>query len=233
MNYLKWSPKVEILCMQKGIRAYCAPGSYEGMPNALFRNNGDGTFTDVSEESGIARLTGKGMGIAFADYDGDGFVDVFVSNDSYRNFLLHNNGNGTFSEVALFSGVAYNEEGRSMAGMGVDFRDLDNDGLPDIFETAMYGDTFPLYHNLGKGVFEDVSSQSRLESASLRLTGWGAGFSTLTTTDGRTSSSVARRFWTTKKMWTICPTGCLIACSRTSATARLSKWDGRRARLST
>jgi hypothetical protein len=102
-------------------------------------------------------------------------VDIFVSNDTLRNFLFHNNGDGTFSEVGVISGIAYNQDGKSMAGMGVDFRDLDNDGLPDVFETAMYGDTFPLYRNLGKGMFDDVSVSARVASATLRRTGWGTG----------------------------------------------------------
>ena len=92
VNYLKWSSALDPLCLENGIRAYCSPGSYEGLPNLLFHNNGDGTFTDVSESSGIFRHIGKGMGIAFADYDQDGFVDVFVANDSFRNFLFRNHG---------------------------------------------------------------------------------------------------------------------------------------------
>jgi NAD(P)-dependent dehydrogenase (short-subunit alcohol dehydrogenase family) len=145
------------------------------LPNLLFHNNGDGTFTDVSEASGIFRHIGKGMAVAFADYDNDGFVDVFVSNDSFRNFLFHNNGDGTFSEVGLLAGVAYNQDGKSVAGMGVDFRDIDNDGLPDLFETDMYGDSFLFFHNAGNGRFDDRTFASRLAAETRRLTGWGAG----------------------------------------------------------
>ncbi len=175
INYLKWTPETDVSCVVKGIRTYCAPDSYAGLPNLLFHNNGDGTFTDVSESSGILAHVGKGMGVAFADYDGDGFMDVFVSNDTFRNFLFHNNGNGTFSEVGVISGVAYNQDGKSFAGMGADFRDVDNDGLPDIFQTAMYGDTFPLYHNLGHGLFEDVTITSKIKALTSRLTAWGNG----------------------------------------------------------
>jgi enediyne biosynthesis protein E4 len=175
INYLKWSVATDVTCTTKGIRAYCSPNSYAGMPNLLFHNNGDGTFTDVSEASGISQFVGKGMGVAFADYDGDGFIDVFVTNDTFRNFLFHNNGNGTFSEVGIMGGVAYNEDGKSIASMGVDFRDIDNDGLPDAFVTAMRGDTFPLFQNSGKGFFEDRTMSSKLGAATSKLTGWGTG----------------------------------------------------------
>jgi hypothetical protein len=154
---------------------YCSPHEYRGTPNILYRNNGDGTFTDVSEPSHIARYIGKGMGLAFADYDGDGFTDIFISNDSSPNFLLHNNGDGTFTEVALLAGVAYSENGKTVAGMGADFRDIDNDERPDIFQTAMYGDSFPLYRNLGKGQFEDVTDMTGVAAMTTRFTAWGTG----------------------------------------------------------
>ena len=175
INYVKWSIETEPTCVSNGIHAYCSPGSYAGLPNLLFHNNGDGTFTDVSEPSGIFKHVGKGMGVAFADYDNDGFVDIFVSNDTFRNFLFHNNGNGTFTEVGLLSGVAYPENGKSVAGMGVDFRDIDNDGLSDIFETAMYNDNFLLFRNSGKGEFEYASITSGIGAATHHLTAWGTG----------------------------------------------------------
>ena len=175
INYLKWSVETEPACLSNGIRAYCSPDSYSGLPNLLFHNNGNGTFTDVSESSGIFKHVGKGMGVAFADYDNDGFADVFVSNDTFRNFLFHNNGNGTFTEVGLLSGVAYPENGKSVAGMGVDFRDIDNDGLPDIFETAMYGDNFLLFKNIGKGEFDYVTFPSHIGAITQKLTAWGTG----------------------------------------------------------
>ncbi len=175
INYLQWSPQTDVSCTVKNIRTYCSPDSYPGLANLLFHNNGDGTFTDVSEMSGIMAHIGKGMSVAFADYDGDGFTDVFISNDTFRNFLFRNNRNGTFTEVGVLGGVAYNEDGKSIAGMGSDFRDVDNDGKPDIFETAMSGDTFPLYHNLGNGTFEDVDIASHLKPLTTRLTGWGTG----------------------------------------------------------
>ena len=173
-NYLQYSIATAPACKIQGKPAYCAPNNFDGLPNYLYRNNGDGTFTDVSEQSQIAKHHGKGMGMAFADYNDDGFVDVFISNDTFPNFLFKNNGDGTFEEVALLSGVAYNENGRVVAGMGADFRDLNNDGKPEIFHTAMFADTFPLYKNLGDG-FEDVTSAAGITIPSSRLTAWGTG----------------------------------------------------------
>jgi len=174
VTYVKWSIETEPPCTLNRIRAYCAPDSYEGLPNMLFRNNGDGTFTDVSAKSGIGKHVGKGMGVAFADYDGDGWTDAFVSNDSYRNFLFRNQGNGTFSEEAIPAGVAYNENGKSIAGMGCDFRDVDNDGRPDIFVVAMAGDTFPLFLNRPPG-FLDITASSGISRITSTLTAWGSG----------------------------------------------------------
>jgi hypothetical protein len=173
-NYLTYQIATAPRCNIQGVPAYCSPNNFDPLPNFLYRNNGDGTFTDVSEQSRIALSRGKGMGIAFADYDLDGFVDVFISNDTFPNFLFHNKGDGTFEEVAMAAFVAYNENGKTVAGMGADFRDIDNDGKPEIFHTAMFGDTFPLYRNLG-GQFEDVTRATQLSTPSSRLTAWGAG----------------------------------------------------------
>ncbi|MGA7242803.1 MAG: CRTAC1 family protein [Terracidiphilus sp.] len=175
VNYLDYSISTAQSCQTDNIVDYCSPNEYRGTPNILYRNNGDGTFTDVSEQSHISQYVGKGMGVAFADYDGDGFTDIFVSNDTFPNFLLHNNGNGTFTDVALQSGVAYNENGKTVAGMGTDFRDIDNDGRPDIFHAAMFGDTFPLYRNVGNGLFEDVTDATGMAAMTTRFTAWGAG----------------------------------------------------------
>jgi hypothetical protein len=173
INYVRWSIDHEPGCRAGNVPAYCSPASYTGAANLLYHNNGDGTFTDVSESSGIGKLVGKGMGVAFADYDGDGWTDVFVSNDTTRNFLLHNNRDGTFQEVALPAGVAYNDNGKSIAGMGTDFRDVFNDGRPDVFVVGMVGDTFPLFRNTGKG-FLDVTSVSGVGRATFNRTAWGS-----------------------------------------------------------
>jgi hypothetical protein len=174
INYLDYNIADAKLCSIDGVRSYCAPGNFKGTANILYRNNGDGTFTDVSEISHVAQYFGKGMGLAFADYDNDGFMDVFISNDTFPNFLLHNNGDGTFKDVALEQGVAYTADGSVVAGMGTDFRDLNNDGQPDIFHTAMFGNTFPIYKNAG-GQFEDVTETSGMTVFSRRMTAWGTG----------------------------------------------------------
>ncbi len=175
VNYLNYKISTATLCVQQGLPAYCSPVDFLGTPNILYRNNGDGTFTDVSEQSHISRYVGKGMGLAFADYDNDGFTDIFVSNDTFENYLLHNNRDGTFINVAMLAGVAYNAFGNAIAGMGADFRDIDNDGRPDIFETAMFGEGFPLYKNLGDGQFQDVTATAGLSALTSRSTAWGVG----------------------------------------------------------
>lgn len=175
VNYLDYDIHTAALCNIERVPAYCSPNGFQGTHNILYRNNGDGTFTDVSMQSHISQYVGKGMGVAFADYDNDGFTDIFVSNDTFQNFLLHNNGDGTFTDVALEAGVAFTGNGNTVAGMGADFRDLDNDGKPDIFHTAMFGDTFPLYRNLGGGQFEDATSRAGLTTLTSRFTAWGTG----------------------------------------------------------
>jgi len=175
VNYLNYDLKTASACSVGKLPTYCSPNDFQGTPNILYRNNGDGTFTDVSSASHVGQYVGKGMGVAFADYDGDGFTDIFISNDTYPNLLLHNNGDGTFTDMASDAGVAYNEMGKTVAGMGADFRDLNNDGVPDIFHTAMFGDTFSLYANEGKGQFSDVTTSSGLTSGTGRLTAWGTG----------------------------------------------------------
>ena len=174
VNYVRWSVETERPCTTNNFRAYCSPDAYQGLPDMLYHNNGDGTFTDVSEKSGIAKHVGKGMGVAFADYDGDGYMDMFVSNDTFRNFLFHNEHNGTFTETGILNGIAYNENGKSIAGMGCDFKDVDNDGRPDIFVTGMVGDTWPLFRNRGRD-FQDITSSSGIARASAPYTAWGAG----------------------------------------------------------
>ena len=174
INYLDYNIANAKLCSIGNARTYCAPGNFNGTPNILYKNNGDGTFSDVSFSSHIGQYVGKGMGLAFADYDNDGFTDVFVSNDTSPNFLMHNNGDGTFKDAALEEGGAYTANGSVVAGMGADFRDLNNDGLPEIFHTAMFGDTFPLYKNSGTQ-FDDVTDVSGMTAFSHRMTAWSTG----------------------------------------------------------
>ncbi len=181
VHYAKWSIGDENdkrYCgdRSRGIRIYCHPKYFQGLASTLYRNRGDGTFEDVSEKAGISGFAGRGMSVAFADYDGDGYEDVFVTNDNMPNFLFHNKGNGTFEEVALPAGVALREDGKAVASMGADFRDYDNDGLPDIAVTALAGETFPLFRNLGKGIFADATFPSRIGALSLHHSGWGTGF---------------------------------------------------------
>src|SRR5947208_3400174 len=139
-------------------RAYCHPDNFKGVANILYNNNGDGTFTDVSAKAGIANPEGKGLGVSFADYDDDGFTDIFVANDSVPSFLYHNNGNGTFTEVGLPAGVAYNEDGKTFAGMGTDFSDYDNDGRADIVVTDLSNERYHLFHN--NGVVSNVGQRA-------------------------------------------------------------------------
>ena len=177
VHYAKWSVNDDRYCgdRSRNLRIYCHPKYYQGLASTLYRNRGDGTFEDVSQKAGISGFAGRGMSVAFADYDGDGYQDVFVTNDNMPNFLFHNKGNGTFEEVALLAGVALREDGKAVASMGTDFRDYDNDGLPDIAVTALAGETFPLFRNLGKGNFTDATYSSRVGALSLHHSGWGTG----------------------------------------------------------
>jgi Flp pilus assembly protein TadD len=154
---------------EKGHRIYCDPDVFKPLPNALLRNNRDGTFTDVSEPAGLNRHLGKGMGVAVADYDGDGRMDVFVTNDRAPHFLYRNEAGGRFSEVAFEAGVAANESGAMVSGMGCDFKDMDNDGRPDIFVTDLVRDAFTLFANQGKGLFLDRTFPSGIGLASVGL----------------------------------------------------------------
>jgi len=178
VNYAHWTPDFDRYCGERdrNLRVYCHPKYFEGLANTLYRNRRDGTFEDVTAKAGIAAHIGRGMSVAFADYDNDGLMDIFVTNDNMPNFLFHNQGDGTFKEVALEAGVALTNYGLPVASMGADFRDYDNDGLPDLNITALAGETFPLFKNLGKGLFQDATHQSRLAALTTTRSGWSNGF---------------------------------------------------------
>jgi hypothetical protein len=186
VNYCVWGLDKDPFCGSEftGVRTYCHPSKFDPLPDALYHNNRDGTFTEVSSAAGIRLHLGKGMGVAFADYDADGYLDVFVANDTTRNFLFHNNGDGTFSERGLQAGVAYNGDGSALSYMGADFRDVDNDGRPDIFVTAISNETFSYFHNEGGGIFDDFTHPSGLGRLSIFSSGWSNGIFDLNN-DGR------------------------------------------------
>ena len=177
VNYCAWSLGKDQRCgvLKDGYRTYCHPDLFDPLPNILYRNDGNGRFSDRSLESGIGSHLGKGMGLAFADFDSDGWMDVFIANDAWRNFLFRNRGDGRFEEIGLHAGVAYVDAGRPVSGMGADFQDYDGDGRPDIFMTALSNETFPLFRNEGNGMFRDVTFESLLGGQSLAWGGWSTG----------------------------------------------------------
>jgi len=172
VNYLQWTWSDKPLCTINNVAEYCHPRYYKGLPDQLFLNQGDGTFQDVSKEWGIRDHVGKGMGVGVADYDLDGRPDLFVTNDAGYSFLFHNLGN-KFEEIAFQSSIALPEEGAFISGMGLDFRDFDNDGYPDVAYVALNRQTFPLFRNTGKGDFTEVTASSNMTSQSLGMSGFG------------------------------------------------------------
>ena len=191
VNYCVWIPEKEPPCKTGQSRVYCHPKYYEGLPNSLYHNNGDGTFTDVSNLSGIAAHIGKGMSVTFLDFDSDGKLDVMAANDTTPNFLFRNEGGGRFREMGLKAGVAFNDDGRALSSMGSDARDIDNDGREDLFLTANHNETFPLFRNLGKGLFADVTYPSGVGRITLPHTGWSNGIYDLNN-DGQKDLFAAR-----------------------------------------
>jgi hypothetical protein len=177
-NYGQWNAAESRFCgdAERGLRIYCHPKYFDPRPNQLYRNLGNGVFEDVSAKSGIAAHKGRGMAVVFADYDADGRLDAFVTNDNLPNFLFRNLGNGKFDEVALLAGVALLDHGKPIASMGADFRDYDNDGKPDIVLTALNGETFPVFRNQGNGNFSDQTFASQVARLTNTRGGWGVGF---------------------------------------------------------
>jgi hypothetical protein len=177
-RYVEWTFQTNGYCGEKkpGYRAYCHPDNYEPIANVLYRNNGDGTFTDVSAKAGLAHTKGKGLGVAFADYDDDGLTDIHVANDSVQSFLFQNSGNGTFAEVGLLAGVGFTEDGKTFAGMGVDFGDYDNDGHPDLVVTDLSNERYRLFRHNADGSFRDLTNTSGVGGATLPFSGWSTRF---------------------------------------------------------
>jgi hypothetical protein len=173
-RYVEWDFSSNIFCGEHkpGYRAYCHPDQFNAISYLVFHNNGDGTFTDVSKKCGIAGSPGKGLGIAINDFDGDGWPDVFVANDSVPEQLFRNNHDGTFSEVALMSGLAYDQNGHVFAGMGADFGDYENSGWPSVFVNALANQKYKLFRN-AKGAFDDVTDSIGLGTSTISHSGWG------------------------------------------------------------
>ncbi len=174
-RYLDWSFAKNIFCGSRaeGGRSYCHPDNFKPIGSYLFHNNGDGTFTDVSAKSKVGTTPGKSLGVAFADFNGDGYPDVSIANDSFQQFLFLNQKDGTFQETGMSEGTGYTDEGKTFAGMGTDAGDLDNDGKPDIVSTALSNETYSYFHNLGNGAFSYDTNISRLGAATKLLGGWG------------------------------------------------------------
>lgn len=175
-DYTLWSPKGDRRCTVGGVEAYCHPQTYPAVASRLYHNMGEGRFEDVTDKSGFGKSPGKGMGIGIADFNNDGRMDVFIANDTERNTLFLNVGDGTFKEAGLEYGVAYNEEAATVSAMGTDAKDYDNDGFVDIFYNNLMGQTWALFRN-GRGrSFRYTSGPSRVAQLSQRFSGWGGGF---------------------------------------------------------
>jgi hypothetical protein len=173
-RYMDWDADHNEICGGDW-HTYCPPNAFPATTCLLYHNRGDGTFEDVTERSGLAAKKGRALGVAFADYDGDGFTDIFVANDGMQQYLFHNNGNGTFTECALESGVAFTADGKGMSGMGAVFQDYDNDGRPDVLVTVLPREIYSLYHNEGSGNFNYASLEAGLGALTSMSSGWGVG----------------------------------------------------------
>jgi hypothetical protein len=182
-NYGEWKyPEDDRFCTDEHflyapgeakVRLYCGPRTIRKVKHILYRNNGDRTFTDVTDEAGVGRTDGHGFGVVTADLDGDGKVDIYVANDTDPNFLFLNNGDGTFRDVTEASGAAFDGHGHAQSGMGVDAEDVDGDGRPELFVTNFEDQYNSLYHNVGQGLFYDISPSCGMAADSLPWIGWG------------------------------------------------------------
>ena len=177
VNYVQFDPETNPECSRQGILTYCTPEALPGVADVFYRNNGDGTFTDVSESAGVSTANGKGLGVVCGDVDNDGDVDIFVANDTTPNFLYRNERNDMrMMEDALFAGVALSEEGRAYSGMGANLGDFDNDGYLDIVITNFQDQTNSLYHNAQSGFFTEMSFAKGIGERSLPYLAWGVDF---------------------------------------------------------
>ncbi len=178
VNYIEFSLEDNPWCgrKDKGIRGYCEPNNFPGLPDTLYQNNGDATFTDVTRQSGIYNPNGKGLGVVWGDYDNDGYPDIYIANDSTENFLFRNKGDGTFEEVGFFTGVAFSETGVAENGMGTAFGDWDNDGWLDLIVTNYADQANTLYHNDQASFFTDVSTAAKTAIVSYPYLGWATEF---------------------------------------------------------
>src|SRR5579863_7029516 len=176
-NYTAWTPQTDKQCFKDAAREeYCSPTIYKSIESRLYRNLGHGRFEDVTEVSGIGKALGKGMGISIADFTGNGLMDIFIANDTEPNFLFVNQGDGTFKESGLEYGVAYNEQGKAVSGMGSDARDFDNDGRVDIIYNDLAGQFFAILKNENGRSFSDATWSTRLGPLTRTLSGWSIGF---------------------------------------------------------
>ncbi len=175
-NYVDFAPERNLICSQQGHESYCHPDKYHGQTATLFRNSGSSSFTDVSAASKIGLKPGNGLGVVCFDYNGDGWTDVFLANDSMENFLYVNRRNGTFEEVGIEAGVALGEDGKAEAGMGTDAADYDRDGFPDLFVTHLDLEYNRLYRNQGDGTFADATFTAKLGAGTFRMSGFGTRF---------------------------------------------------------
>ncbi|MBV8672145.1 MAG: CRTAC1 family protein [Acidobacteriaceae bacterium] len=177
-NYIEWNPQNNLWCGERkpGYRSYCNPNNYKGQKTKLYHNNHDGTFTDVSDKSGVGKPESKGMGVVLADFNNDGWPDIAIANDTWPNFLFLNNHDGTFRDVSLISGLAASEDGKYEAGMGIDAADVDGDGWLDVYITHLDFELNRLYHNNGDETFTDVTYKSGIGNKAVLLSGVAAKF---------------------------------------------------------
>lgn len=175
-EYTEWTPQTDVVCAANDRQYYCHPKTYKSVPHRLYHNLGNGRFEDVTDASGFGKEAGKGMGIGIADFNGDGWMDVFVANDTVRNFLFLNQKNGTFKEAGFAWGVAFDESGTTVSAMGADSKDYDNDGWPDVFYNNLMGQIWGLYRNVDGKTLRYVSGMSKVARLSAPNSGWSNGF---------------------------------------------------------